>query len=116
MKVVLKWITCVVAMLLAWKIFPDIVRCENADIWALVATGTVLWLVNLCIRPVVKALSFPITFMTLGLFGLVINALMVELAAWVVPKISLIGISGFFVSIGISVLVSVMNVVLTGKK
>jgi putative membrane protein len=38
--------------------------------------------VNGFIKPVVKLLSFPINAMTLGLFGLVINAALFLLVAW----------------------------------
>ena len=114
MKAVLKWFICVAVFFLAWWIFPDLVR-SNGYI-SLVVAGTVLWLVNMGLRPVLKFLSFPITFVTLGLFGLVINALMVELAAFVVPGMSIEGLGGFLVSAVMAIMVSVMNVVLVKKK
>jgi len=51
---------------------------------ALIAAA-VLGLVNAVIRPVLVILTLPITIVTLGLFLLVINALMMVLAASVVP-------------------------------
>lgn len=51
---------------------------------ALIAAA-VLGLVNAVIRPVLVILTLPITVITLGLFLLVINALMMLLAAAVVP-------------------------------
>ncbi len=39
-------------------------------------------LVNALIRPIVKLISLPITCLTLGLFTLVINALMLGLTSW----------------------------------
>lgn len=38
--------------------------------------------VNAVIKPVIKLLSFPINMMTLGLFGLVINAALLLAIAW----------------------------------
>jgi putative membrane protein len=51
---------------------------------ALIAAA-VLGLVNAVIRPVLVILTLPITVITLGIFLLVINALMMLLAAAVVP-------------------------------
>lgn len=45
--------------------------------------GLVFGVVNSLIKPIVKLFSFPITAMTLGLFGLVINAAMLLLVSWV---------------------------------
>jgi putative membrane protein len=38
--------------------------------------------VNAVIKPIIKLLSFPINMMTLGLFGLVINAALLLAIAW----------------------------------
>lgn len=38
--------------------------------------------VNLFVRPILKVLSFPVILLTLGLFTLVINALMLQLVVW----------------------------------
>lgn len=44
----------------------------------------ILGLANTFVRPVLVFLTLPITFVTLGLFIWVVNALMLMLAAWVV--------------------------------
>jgi len=46
------------------------------------ALGLLFGLVNLLVRPVVKLLSLPLYVLTLGLFSLVVNALMLELTSW----------------------------------
>jgi putative membrane protein len=46
----------------------------------LLGVALVLTLVNTIIRPVVKVLTFPITILTLGMFLLVVNGLMLLLA------------------------------------
>lgn len=45
----------------------------------------VLSLINGIVKPVLVVLTIPITFVTFGLFLLVINALMIQLASWLVP-------------------------------
>lgn len=45
--------------------------------------SVIVALVNVIVRPVVSTLAAPITFLTLGLFQIVINTLMLRLASWV---------------------------------
>ncbi|WP_313810859.1 phage holin family protein [Glutamicibacter sp.] len=45
--------------------------------------GLIFGLVNALVRPIVKVLSLPITCLTLGLFTIVINALMLALTSWI---------------------------------
>ncbi|WP_298459055.1 phage holin family protein [uncultured Cellulomonas sp.] len=52
-------------------------------IGVLTAVALVFSLVNAVIKPVVKLLTFPLYVLTLGLFTLVVNALMLMLTAWV---------------------------------
>jgi len=55
----------------------------KGQIKTLVIIGVVLGLVNFLIKPVLKALTFPLRILTLGLFSLIINMLLV----WVVADI-----------------------------
>ena len=48
-------------------------------------TAVVLAVINVLIKPIITLLTLPINILTLGLFGLVINALLVMLAGWIVP-------------------------------
>jgi putative membrane protein len=54
----------------------------GGEIQNLVIVSVIAGLVNGLIKPVVKILSFPLNMMTLGLFGLVINAGLLLLIAW----------------------------------
>lgn len=58
-----------------------------AALWA----ALVLSLLNAFVRPVLGLLSLPITIVTLGLFALVLNALMIYLVAWIVPGVETTG-------------------------
>lgn len=51
------------------------------DWWKLLAVALMFALVNSYIRPIVKALAFPITILTLGLISFVINAALLLLVA-----------------------------------
>ena len=66
----------------------------------------VLGLVNGLIRPVMVVLTLPLTVVTLGLFLLVVNALMLWLSASLVPGIR---VQGFGAALVGSVLLCVLN-------
>jgi putative membrane protein len=51
----------------------------------LIAAALLLGVVNAFVRPIIIILTLPITLVTLGLFLLVINALMILLVAWFLP-------------------------------
>ncbi|OMH34312.1 phage holin family protein [Tersicoccus sp. Bi-70] len=55
---------------------------QAATMAAYVIISLIFGLVNAVIRPVLAFLSIPITCLTLGLFSVVINALMLWLTAW----------------------------------
>lgn len=56
---------------------------DTAQELLVLAVVTVIFtLVNMVVRPVVKLLSLPLYILTLGLFSLVVNALMLMLTGW----------------------------------
>ena len=57
----------------------------------LLVVGVIFGLVNALIRPIVKLLTLPISIVTLGLFTLVINALMLLITVWLSSSLSLEG-------------------------
>jgi len=55
----------------------------GATLLELAVVAAVFTLVNLVVRPVVALLSLPFYILTLGLFFLVVNALMLLLTGWI---------------------------------
>jgi len=98
--------------------------------WKLLAVALILALVNSYVKPILKALSFPITLLSLGLFSFVLNALLLLLVALVSDTLSLgFTIGGFppsftsdsFVgallgSIVISIVSTLLGMVNTGRR
>ncbi|HUP82854.1 MAG TPA: phage holin family protein [Candidatus Limnocylindria bacterium] len=68
-----------IALILAVNFVPG-VRAPG-DILKLILLAVIFGLVNAYLRPIVKALSLPLTLVTFGLIGLVINVAMVLVAA-----------------------------------
>ncbi len=54
---------------------------------SLLLAGLLLGLVNAVVRPIVVILTLPLTLVTLGLFLLVVNALMLLLVAAILPGV-----------------------------
>jgi len=77
------------------------------DGWtAVLVSGLLFGLVNATLKPILVILTAPITILTLGLFLLVINALLLLLVAWLVPGFHL---NGFWYALLVSIFVSVFS-------
>ncbi|GAA3175663.1 phage holin family protein [Streptomyces virens] len=77
-------------------------------------------LVNFVVKPVVKLLSLPLLVLTLGLFTLVVNALMLLLTSWLADRLDLsFHVEGFWTAVLGGLIISVvswaLNVVLPDK-
>lgn len=95
------------AIWVATRLVPGI---EARGAGALLAAGLALGVVNAVVRPVLVALTFPLTVLTLGLFLLVLNALCFWLASALVPGFAVHGFGAAFLG---ALLVSVVSWVLT---
>src|SRR5262245_58056079 len=80
----------------------------------LVGLALVFGIVNTFIKPVLKFFSFPVTIFTLGLFLLVINALMLLLTAYIAGRVGIaFTVSGFVPALLGSICVSLVGMVLS---
>ncbi|KQZ68685.1 phage holin family protein [Nocardioides sp. Root151] len=61
----------------------------QAKILPLLMVALILGLVSMYVEPVVKFLSIPFIILSIGLFLLVINALMLMLTAWIADKVDI---------------------------
>ena len=83
----------------------------NGGIKEYAVAGLVLGLLNMTVRPVLKFISTPIIILTLGLFTIVINALLL----WLVDYIfDFIIISDIFTLIWVTVVVGIVNILVSG--
>ncbi|WP_116947706.1 phage holin family protein [Jiangella endophytica] len=55
----------------------------SSELLTLLVVALIFGLVNAFIKPVVQLLSLPLLILTLGLFTLIVNALMFELTSWI---------------------------------
>lgn len=75
------WLVTALAIGIAAYLIPGI---EVTLIGALVL-AVVLGLINMFLKPVINLLTLPLNVVTLGLFSLIVNALLVMLAGMLVP-------------------------------
>ncbi len=77
---------------------------------ALIA-GLMLGIVNSVIRPLLLLLSLPLNLITLGLFTLVVNGLMLQLTDALVAGMRL---NGLINAIWVSILISIISLIING--
>jgi putative membrane protein len=76
----------------------------------LLLVAVILGLVSNLVRPVVTFFSIPFIIVTLGLFLLVINALMLMLTAWIAGGVGIgFHVDGFWSALGGSIVVTLVN-------
>jgi len=80
------------------------------DFFIAIIAAFVLALVNVTIKPVLEFISFPITFITFGLFTFFVNGFCLLIVSKLVPKFKL---QGCFTSAIAALLISLVNSLLT---
>jgi putative membrane protein len=94
-RLILTWVLNAFALFFVMKLVPGIHIERFGDL--LIAT-LVLGLLNAFLRPLVILLTLPVTVLTLGLFTLVINAVMFYLAAHLVSGFHVTGFGAAFLA------------------
>jgi putative membrane protein len=89
MKLLLHWLLSAIALLIVSRLIPGFVVTGVGP--ALIA-ALVIGLLNATVGLVLKIITFPISILTLGLFLLVINGMMILVASAVVPGFRVYGI------------------------
>ncbi|HUW15403.1 MAG TPA: phage holin family protein [Anaerolineae bacterium] len=79
-KLILRWLLNAAALWAAAYLVPGI---DHEGWVALLLIALVFGLINALIRPLLKVLTCPLQILTLGLFTLVINALLLLLTSWI---------------------------------
>jgi putative membrane protein len=109
-----RWLINTLAVLVAASVVRGIDYGKPMDLFI---AALVLGILNALLRPLLMILSLPLLIFTLGLFTLVINALLLMLAGELVPNFDVAGFgSAFFGALIISIVSIVLNILTgTGK-
>ena len=106
MRLILNWVLSAVAVWVVAQVVPGVsVSGPMAALIAALAIG----FVNATIGLLLKILTFPLSLVTLGLFLLVINALMLKLAAALVRGFA---VAGFLAAFEGAIVLSLVNMLL----
>ncbi len=73
--------------------------------------AAVLGFLNAIIRPIVTLLTCPLVILTLGLFTLIINAMMLSLTNWLLPNI--LTVNGFWTTFFAALIISIIAGILS---
>jgi putative membrane protein len=116
MNFIISWIVTAVAVGAAVWIVPGITVSGANSTIAVVAIALILSLINVSLKPILQTLSIPITVLTLGIFYVIVNALLLELAAWIAGGIfgSGITIDGFGSAFLGSIIISIVSAIVNG--
>ena len=107
-----------IAIWLAQELLSGITVIDNhttsGRILVLVGVGLIFGLVNAVVKPIVKFFAFPLYVLTLGLFTLVVNALMLMLTAWISQQLGWgLKVDTFGTAVIGALIISVVSVILS---
>jgi len=106
MNIIAKWVLNALALYIVARILPGI---HLSDFGSALVAVVVIGLVNVLIKPILFLFTLPVTFITFGLFALVLNALMFMLASSLTPGFK---IDGFTTALLGSILLSLITTIL----
>src|SRR4051812_37597704 len=110
MKILLKILLIAFSIMALPGFIPGI--SVSGFYYALLAS-LALGLVNVLIKPIVKLVTLPVNMITLGLFGLVINAVLLWLVASFVPGFAVVSFKAAFLG---ALIISAVNWILSHFK
>lgn len=106
MRILINWLISAVSLMAVALVIPGF---EVTSFKAALVAALVIGLINVTIGLFLKVITFPLTLLTLGIFWLVINALMLELASSLVSGFIIQGFLPAFVG---GIVLSLVNMVL----
>jgi len=102
-RMLLQAVVTALGLWLASQIIPGV---EVLSTGSLIAAAVLLGIVNALVRPVLTFVTLPITFITFGLFLLVVNAATIGLVAMMLGGFNIIG---FWPGIGAAVITGLVS-------
>lgn len=104
------FVTKTIVMTLAIIIASYLMSGVHVDnVFVAILAAIIISLLNNFIRPILIVLTLPFTLVSMGLFLLVINAIIILLASKIVPHF---GVDGFWTAMGFSLLITILNYLL----
>jgi putative membrane protein len=108
MSFLINWLLSGLAIVISAYLLPGVKLAGGFK--AALLTALVLGLINAFIKPVLSLLTLPLTILTLGLFSLVLNALLIMLVTKIVPGFQ---VQGFLWAVAFSIVLTLVNWVMS---
>jgi len=107
-KLILQVLANALAIFLLARFLPQYVGFSGS--WLdYIFVGVILTATNLIVKPILKIVSAPLIFITLGLFTIVINAAILFAVDWFVEALVINGIVGYIIG---ALVISIINAVI----
>jgi putative membrane protein len=103
MKLLLHWLISAIAIGIAAYLIPGV---HVATILAALVLAIVLGIINAFFKPIISLITLPLNILTLGLFSLIVNALLIMLAGMFVPGFT---VDGFWPAFFFAIVLSLVN-------
>jgi putative membrane protein len=116
-KFILNWTISTLAVLVAVRVVPGI-HFNDETFWTPFVTSLVLGILNTFIRPILMLFSLPLLIFTLGLFRLVINALLLYFVSVLLRRYFVVDSFGaaFLGALVISIVSVLLNLIIGGGR
>ena len=82
----------------------------NGGFWSVIWVSAIFGIVNVLIGTIVRLLTLPLTVLTLGLFAIVVNALLLELTDWITDRLTIDKF--FWTAIWAAIVMAIVSMVL----
>lgn len=111
-KFFIRWAINAVALYVAVLVIPGI---DFSGSWTgIIWLALIIGLLNALVRPLLKFLTCPLIILTLGLFTIVVNTVMLMMTSWIGNAFDLgLTVDGFWSAVLGSLVISVVSVILS---
>lgn len=107
---IIRWVLISLGLWVASRLLGNSFQDTGASTWTFLLAGLVLSIVNTILKPIIVVLSLPAILLTLGLFMLIVNGLVVYIALKLVPGLDVT----FWGAVFTGMIISLINYVITG--
>lgn len=105
-----RWAVTALGLWIAASILGPSKLSVGTGVGTTIVAGFFLALVNMALKPILIVLSFPAIVLSLGLFMLVLNALLILLASWLYSPLY---VSDFWTAVVAGIILALVNFLVT---
>ena len=106
---ILRWILNSIGMWVAVRLFGTGYNDSVTGVWVFLFAGLIFSVINTILRPIVIILSLPAILLTLGLFTVIVNGLMVYISLKLAPGLHMT----FWNSVLTGIVLSLVNYIVS---